>query len=72
MFQVNCLWSDWSKTGGCTKSCGGGTQFFEKTRIVKDVIDLRTVKSQNRGQSCIGSSIKRENCNDHDCPAPGT
>merc|ERR1712038_73343 len=56
---VDCLWSDWTKSGGCTKTCGGGFQYFERTMLVK---------SQNGGKSCTGSSLKRENCNDHNCP----
>ena len=59
MFQVDCLWSDWSKTGKCTKSCGGGVQYFERMILVE---------SKNGGQSCIGGFIRKENCNDHDCP----
>ena len=35
MFQVDCLWSDWSKTGKCTKSCGGGVQYFERMILVE-------------------------------------
>ena len=42
MFQVDCLWSDWSKTGKCTKSCGGGVQYFERMILVE---------SKNSGQS---------------------
>ena len=61
MLQVDCMWSDWSKTGGCTKSCGGGSQYFERIMLEK---------SKNGGQSCTGGSIRRENCNEHDCP-PG-
>ena len=57
MFQVDCQWSDWKKTGTCTKSCGGGVQYFERTMLLK-----------SHNQSCIGGPIKRETCNDHDCP----
>merc|ERR1712038_1888767 len=56
---VDCLWSDWTKSGGCTKTCGGGFQYFERTMLVK---------SQNGGKSCTGGPLKRENCNDHNCP----
>merc|ERR1712038_29880 len=55
---VDCLWSDWTKSGGCTKSCGGGFQYFERTMLVK---------AQNGGKSCTGGPLKRENCNDHNC-----
>ena len=41
----------------CTKSCGGGVQYFERTMLLK-----------SHNQSCIGGPIKRETCNDHDCP----
>merc|ERR1712079_104572 len=55
---VDCLWSDWTKSGGCTKTCGGGFQYFERTMLVK---------AQNGGKSCTGGPLKRENCNDHNC-----
>ena len=58
MFPVDCQWSDWSKSGECTKSCNG-TQYFERT--IK-------VQSKNGGQSCTGSLIKQEKCNEHGCP----
>ena len=59
IISVDCVWSDWSKFGECTKSCGGGIQSFERTVLVT---------SQNGGQSCTGRNIKSENCNNHDCP----
>ena len=59
MFQVDCLWSDWSKTGKCTKSCGGGVQYFERMILVE---------TKNGGQSCNGGFIRKGNCNAHDCP----
>ena len=59
---MDCQWSDWSKSGECTKSCGGGTQYFERTIIVTP---------QNGGQSCTGNPSKSEICNNYDCPRPG-
>merc|ERR1711874_555828 len=56
---VNCQWSSWSETGLCSKSCGGGVQYFE--RVIN-------VESQNGGQSCTGSRTKREYCNTQNCP----
>merc|ERR1712038_1991169 len=56
---VNCQWSSWSETGPCSKSCGGGVQYFE--RVIN-------VESQNGGQSCTGSRTKREYCNTQNCP----
>ena len=62
LFSVDCQWSDWSKTGRCSKSCGRGTQNFERTKLVE---------SQNGGQSCTGSRTKIEYCNIQDCSSPG-
>jgi len=58
-FQVNCQWSSWSETGPCSKSCGGGTQDFRRTR---------QFQSQNGGQSCTGPPTKTEYCNTQNCP----
>merc|ERR1712038_539558 len=57
--KINCQWSSWSETGPCSKSCGGGVQYFERTI---------NVESQNGGQSCTGSRTKREYCNTQNCP----
>ena len=57
-FQVNCQWSSWSETGPCSKSCGGGIQYFERTIVVE---------SQNGGQSCDGRSTKSEFCKTQKC-----
>ena len=62
LFSVDCQWSDWSKTGSCSKSCGRGTQNFERTKLVE---------SQNGGQLCTGSHTGSAHCNTHDCPSPG-
>ena len=62
LFSVDCQWSDWSKTGSCSKSCGRGTQNFERTKLVE---------SQNGGQLCTGSHTQSEHCNTQDCPSPG-
>jgi len=57
--KIDCQWSGWSKSGECTKSCGGGTQYFQRTI---------SVQSKNGGKSCTGNPIKQEKCNDFDCP----
>jgi len=57
--RIDCQWSGWSKSGECTKSCGGGTQYYQRTI---------SVQSKNGGQYCTGNPIKQEKCNDFDCP----
>ena len=58
-FQGDCEWSDFAKTGECTKSCGGGTQFYTRSIIVQP---------RNGGNPCSGSPTKQESCNTQRCP----
>ena len=55
---LDCQWSEWKKVGQCSKSCGTGTQKFQRTI---------QVSSQNGGKSCVGESTKTETCNSHAC-----
>ena len=57
--SVNCQWSPWSKQGLCSKSCGGGSQQFTRSKTV----------SEKNGGSCSGSSQKFEPCNTQSCPS---
>ena len=58
IISVNCQWSSWNHYSGCTKSCGGGTQF--KTRI-------KTIPESDGG-SCFGEKVYSRNCNIQNCP----
>ena len=57
IFLVNCEWGEW-KVGGCTKTCGGGTQ--KKTRV-------KTFPEKNGG-TCTGQSTETQSCNTQRCP----
>ena len=56
---LNCQWSDWSPSGSCTKSCGGGRQRYTRYIIGS--------KSNGKG-SCSGSNEKYDDCNTGRCP----
>ena len=62
IISVNCQWSSWSGYSGCTKSCGGGTQF--KTRI-------KTIPESDGG-TCFGEKENSRNCNIQNCPGKFT
>jgi hypothetical protein len=62
VISVNCQWSSWSHYSGCTKSCGGGTQF--KTRI-------KTIPESDGG-TCSGEKENSRNCNIQNCPGKFT
>ena len=57
VFPVDCEWAEW-KVGGCTKTCGGGTQL--KTRV-------KTFPEKNGG-TCRGKSSETQSCNTQQCP----
>ena len=52
------MWSDWTKFGECSKSCGTGTQVWHRTELIRP---------KNGGKNCIGGGIKSENCNNRPC-----
>merc|ERR1719367_1554096 len=55
---IDCKWSNWKKYGTCSKSCGGGTQTWQRTELIK---------ARNGGQPCQGETTKREPCNTNAC-----
>ena len=59
---IDCKWSNWEKSGTCSKSCGGGTQTWQRTELIK---------SKNGGQPCPGEATYIENCNPNSCPHQG-
>ena len=59
---VNCQWSDWFEEGICSKTCGGGTQAWIRTELVK---------SQHGGSNCVGCVKKIEHCNRQNCLVQG-
>ena len=59
---IDCKWSNWEKTRACSKSCGGGTQTWQRTE---------EIKSRNGGKPCTGNAIHTENCNTNSCPIQG-
>ena len=59
---IDCKWSNWEKSGTCSKSCGGGTQTWQRTE---------QIKSKNGGKPCSGNGNYRENCNTQSCPTTG-
>ena len=62
IISVYCQWSSWSHYSGCTKSCGGGTQF--RTRI-------KTIPESDGG-TCFGEKVYTRNCNVQNCPGKFT
>ena len=59
---IDCKWSSWEKSGPCSKSCGGGTQTWQRTELVK---------SKNGGRPCQGEETYKQNCNTNSCPLQG-
>ena len=59
---VHCQWSEWSKVGSCSKTCGKGLQFFRRRKIVK---------AANGGNDCRGKEKGKEYCNTQRCPTNG-
>ena len=54
---VNCQWSIWSQYSECTKSCGGGTQFKSRIKIIPE----------SDGGTCLGEYVVTTNCNIQSC-----
>ena len=57
IISVNCQWSSWSRYSGCTKSCGGGTQFTKRTKTIQE----------SDGGTCSGEKVYSRNCNIQSC-----
>ena len=54
--KVYCQWGSWFG-GGCSKTCGGGTQTMMRQ---KTQIEVRT--------TCNGENVKQVSCNTEKCP----
>ena len=52
------MWGSW---GGCSQTCGGGSQ--QRRRNFK-------VHAQNGGTECVGPSLEKQTCSETKCP-PG-
>ena len=55
---VDCVWAAWSEFSSCDKSCGGGTMYKTRTKLV----------SEKYGGSCYGEHRVEKPCNTHKCP----
>ncbi|XP_078326862.1 coadhesin-like [Crassostrea virginica] len=62
---IDGAWGAWTAWGGCSTTCGGGSQ--SRTRVCDNP------RPENGGKSCSGSSGNFQDCNTQDCPtvAPG-
>ena len=58
MILVNCEWDPFEPVAGCSQTCGGGFQFFERKKI----------KEEQFGGNCDGSQFKKQICNEEPCP----
>ena len=56
MISVHCQWSAWI-VGSCSKSCGGGQQTKQRTKLVTESDDGK----------CSGQSSVTESCNTISC-----
>ena len=65
ILTVDGAWGAWTAWGGCSTTCGGGSQ--SRTRVCDNP------RPENGGKSCSGSSGNFQDCNTQDCPtvAPG-
>ena len=60
VFSVDGHWTKWGFYSPCTKSCGGGRQYRERT--------CTDPAPANGGKNCIGRSRENRDCNTHACP----
>ncbi|XP_055302706.1 A disintegrin and metalloproteinase with thrombospondin motifs 15-like [Sitodiplosis mosellana] len=58
--QINGGWSDWKTTGQCTRSCGGGIQWYAR--------ECDNPIAKNGGRFCVGMRKTYKSCNTQDCP----
>ena len=58
---VDCQWSDWSKQGECSKSCGRGIQIWSRHKLQDE---------RHGGLPCSGGTIGKTDCSEIPCPRP--
>eukprot|EP00930_Biecheleria_cincta_P099272 TRINITY_DN90909_c0_g1_i1.p1 TRINITY_DN90909_c0_g1~~TRINITY_DN90909_c0_g1_i1.p1 ORF type:complete len:1250 (-),score=93.25 TRINITY_DN90909_c0_g1_i1:232-3981(-) len=59
---VDCLWTDWSDWGGCSKTCGHGV--LQRTRN-------RQIQEAYGGHVCYGTEDDEQECQLPPCPVDG-
>ena len=59
-FSVDGGWTNWGSYSPCTKSCGGGTHFRERS--------CTNPRPANGGKTCIGTARESHSCNTNPCP----
>uniref|UniRef100_A0A671TSK7 ADAM metallopeptidase with thrombospondin type 1 motif 18 n=1 Tax=Sparus aurata TaxID=8175 RepID=A0A671TSK7_SPAAU len=57
---VHGQWSTWSQWSHCSRSCGGGVMYRERS--------CTSPRPQNNGKFCSGSSRLNQLCNSRPCP----
>ncbi|KAM9409006.1 A disintegrin and metalloproteinase with thrombospondin motifs 18 [Pholidichthys leucotaenia] len=57
---IHGQWSAWSQWSDCSRSCGGGVMYRERT--------CTSPRPQNHGKFCSGSSRLNQLCNTRPCP----
>lgn len=58
---VHGQWSSWSEWSDCSRTCGGGVMFRERS--------CTSPRPQNNGKFCEGSSRLNQLCNTRPCPS---
>ena len=56
---VDCEWSGFGDWQPCNATCGGGTEFRERT--------INT-EAQHGGKNCSGEAKEEKQCNTYGCP----
>ena len=56
---MDCKWSPFKPVTGCSKTCGGGIQHFERFKINE---------AENGGACCMGNGTKIQACHEERCP----
>lgn len=60
MFSVDGGWTKWGSYSPCSKTCGGGTHFRERS--------CTNPRPANGGADCAGSAKETSDCNTQACP----
>jgi len=60
-FSVNGGWSDWTASGTCSVTCGGGLQAWSR--------QCNNPPAANGGAACSGNSTEDRSCNTKKCPS---